>query len=198
MRIFLFFALLALIAVSPSNGDSNLTLFGAPRHSLDGVLPVLDIEEQYIRSQTDGGIKAFGATDIQCSANNPCPDGSCCNSQGVYVLQPISSFILTISGQCGYRNEHCKKSCVANCNAKAPCGINSKDGSQTCPLNVCCSYFGFCGATDAFCRDITESGQSTPCQKGFGTCGTVSTQSASTCGKASGTASRKVAYYEGW
>lgn len=65
-----------------SGGDSNLSVFGAPRHNLDGVLPVLDIEEQYIRSQTDGSVKAFGGTDLQCSASTPCSDGSCCNSQG--------------------------------------------------------------------------------------------------------------------
>ncbi len=69
-------------------GDSNLALFGAPRHNLDGVLPVLDIEEQYIRSQTDGGVKALGGTDLQCSVGSPCPNGSCCNSQG---MRPISS-----------------------------------------------------------------------------------------------------------
>ncbi|KAL1593099.1 hypothetical protein SLS59_009424 [Nothophoma quercina] len=148
------FALLALASVGLS-GATNLTLFGAPRASLDPVLLVLSIEESYIILQTDG--------------------------------------------QCGYRDEHCKVDCVANCDAKAPCGINSKDGKQKCPLNLCCSHLGFCGASDAFCRDVTESGISTPCQKDFGTCGTVSTKSTTpSCGKGSGTASRRVAYYEGW
>lgn len=114
----------------------------------------------------------------------------------VYVLLTLSSgLLLTPPGQCGFRDEHCKTSCVADCDAKAPCGVNSKDGSQTCPLNVCCSYFGFCGATDTFCRDSTAAGQSTPCQKQFGKCGTVTPP---TCGKSSGTASRRIAYYEGW
>ncbi|KAJ4313602.1 hypothetical protein N0V94_006872 [Neodidymelliopsis sp. IMI 364377] len=167
-------------AVQPG-GDSNLTFFGAPRASLDGVLPVLSIEEDYILGQTDGvSNKAFGAAGAsQCSAANPCADGSCCNSQG----------------QCGFRDEHCKNSCVANCDATAPCGQNSEGGAKTCPLNVCCSYFGFCGATDSFCRDTAESRQSTPCQKSFGKCGTISPP---TCGTGSGTASRKVAYYEAW
>ncbi|KAJ8114497.1 hypothetical protein OPT61_g3630 [Boeremia exigua] len=162
--------------------DSDLALFGAPRHNLDGVLPVLDIEEQYIRSQTDGSVKAFGGTDLSCTVDSPCPDGSCCNAQG----------------QCGYRDEHCKSSCVANCDAKAPCGVNSENGQLTCPLNVCCSHFGFCGASEAFCRDETESGLSTPCQKGFGKCDIVKTRATPTCGKGSGTASRRIAYYEGW
>lgn len=82
------FALLGLTTTGGhafSGGESNLSLFGAPRASLDGVLPVLSIEEDYIRAQTDGiSNKAFGATGGgQCSASNPCADGSCCNSQGV-------------------------------------------------------------------------------------------------------------------
>ncbi|KAJ4983451.1 hypothetical protein SVAN01_11059 [Stagonosporopsis vannaccii] len=178
------FAFLGLAASSgyAPKGESDLSSFGAPRHNLDGVLPVLDIEEYFIRSQTDGGAKAFGGTDLRCSASTPCPDGSCCNSRG----------------ECGYRDEHCKESCVANCDAKAPCGVNSEDGQRTCPLNVCCSHFGFCGANEAFCRDTTDSGLSTPCQKNFGKCGTVRKQATPVCGKNSGTASRRVAYYEGW
>ncbi|KZM28624.1 chitinase [Ascochyta rabiei] len=177
-------ALLGLIAINGHAyhpGDSNITFYGAPRASLDGVLPVLSIEEDYIRSQTDHfSNKAFGAAgELQCSASSPCVDGSCCNSQG----------------QCGFRDEHCKDNCVANCGATAPCGQNSKEGKQKCPLNVCCSYFGFCGATDSFCRDTTDAGQSTPCQTQFGKCGSISPPS---CGAGSGTALRRVAYYEGW
>lgn len=72
------------LASSRQSEQSNLTLYGAPRHNLDGVLPVLSIEEQYIRAQTDGiPDKASGAAvALQCSAASPCYDGSCCNSQG--------------------------------------------------------------------------------------------------------------------
>ncbi|KAJ4337251.1 hypothetical protein N0V95_008388 [Ascochyta clinopodiicola] len=163
------FALLGLITTTGhtfGTGASNLTFYGAPRASLDGVLPVLSIEEDYIRGQTDHfPNKAFNtAGQLQCSASSPCVDGSCCNSQG----------------QCGFRDEHCKNNCVANCDATAPCGQNSRGGKQTCPLNVCCSYFGFCGATDTFCRDTTDAGLSTPCQKQFGKCGSVTPPSYTT------------------
>lgn len=82
-----FFGLLALTSVSLSNG-SNLTSFGAPRASLDPVLPVLSIEESYIRAQTDDTTNTvFGVADVlQCSASNPCADGSCCNLQGMNIL----------------------------------------------------------------------------------------------------------------
>jgi hypothetical protein len=64
--------------------ESNLTYFGAPRFSIQGVLPVFDIAESYIRSQTDGSTKAITSTGKGgCSAKEPCILGSCCNSDGM-------------------------------------------------------------------------------------------------------------------
>ncbi|KAJ6503678.1 hypothetical protein C8R45DRAFT_1209318 [Mycena sanguinolenta] len=37
--------------------------------------------------------------------------------------------------------------CTSNCDAKAQCGPNAPAGQELCPLNVCCSQFGFCGTT---------------------------------------------------
>lgn len=88
-----------------------------------------------------------------CSLGNPCPDGSCCNT----------------SGNCGYGPDNCGKgNCTSNCksisnsaepscsgklislhkatgHATAACGRDSAGGNVSCPLNVCCSYYGFCG-----------------------------------------------------
>jgi hypothetical protein len=89
MRLLPFFPLLGLLAIgghASSNGahESNLTYFGAPRLSIEGVLPVFDIAESYIRSQTDGSAKAIGLhAEGGCSAGNPCILGSCCNSDGM-------------------------------------------------------------------------------------------------------------------
>jgi hypothetical protein len=74
----------------------------------------------------------------------------------------------------------------------------SVNRSPTNPLNI-----GFCGASSAFCPTLFHNRKaaedSTSCQKGFGNCaGEVSTQSAPSCGKDSGTAKRRIAYYEGW
>lgn len=80
---------LATFSGSAFGGESNLSLDGAPRHNLDGVLPILAIEEHYIRSQTDGSAKAFGSTDLQCTKSSPCPDGSCCNSKGIQGSQNV-------------------------------------------------------------------------------------------------------------
>ncbi|RYP21255.1 hypothetical protein DL767_009307 [Monosporascus sp. MG133] len=49
----------------------------------------------------------------------------------------------------------CPKVCVNNCERKADCdpGGYGEDYvlKSTCPLNVCCSKYGFCGTTSLFC-----------------------------------------------
>jgi chitinase len=86
----------------------------------------------------------------QCSPSSPRPDGSCCN----------------INGGCGYGPANCGAgNCTSNCmcppphpiavsketdqicigNATALCGRDSLNGNVSCPLNVCCSYYGYCG-----------------------------------------------------
>lgn len=52
-----------------------------------------------------------------------------------------------------------KDVCVASCDSKAEC--NPKDWpkqyveAEDCPLNVCCSKYGFCGTTKEFCGNET-------------------------------------------
>lgn len=86
----------------------------------------------------------------QCDASTPCPDGSCCNK----------------SGRCGFGKENCGDGCLSNCknparhsfgstdnllgNAKAFCGKDSQGGNAKCPLNVCCSFYGYCGVSIKF------------------------------------------------
>lgn len=49
--------------------------------------------------------------------------------------------------------------------------------SEGCPLNVCCSQFGFCGTTTEFCGDVVVANPS---------CSGTSAQQ------------RTIGYYEGW
>ncbi|KAI0552393.1 hypothetical protein F4679DRAFT_535452 [Xylaria curta] len=110
----------------------------------------------------------------QCSATSPCPDGSCCNKDG----------------GCGYGPANCGKgNCTNTCDATAMCGRDSLGGKVSCPLNVCCSYYGYCGTGDQFCSSPQPNA---PCQKGFGSCSTVSAPS---CGGSSALG-RTMAYYQ--
>lgn len=94
-------ALLGLTAlcglVSGGKPKSKLSLYGAPRHKLDPVLPILDIEEKYIRSQIDGDVTALGGAALQCSASNPCPGGSCCNDEGLSNASRLGTFSANIT-----------------------------------------------------------------------------------------------------
>ncbi|KAI1749014.1 hypothetical protein F4782DRAFT_514853 [Xylaria castorea] len=109
-----------------------------------------------------------------CSAGNPCSDGSCCNT----------------ASNCGYGPENCGKgNCTSNCDAKAACGRDSLNGAVSCPLNVCCSYYGFCGVGSDFCDSPHPDA---PCQKGFGSC---SDASAPSCGGSSALG-RSIGYYQ--
>ncbi|KAF4332668.1 bacteriodes thetaiotaomicron symbiotic chitinase [Fusarium beomiforme] len=66
------------------------------------------------------------------------------------------------SGVCGYGPTYCGKGCISNCTAKAECGKFAKKGDEKCPLNVCCSEFGFCGTTKDFCTGKCQSNCGTP------------------------------------
>ncbi|KAM5499911.1 putative chitinase [Microsporum canis] len=57
-------------------------------------------------------------------------------------------------------------------------------GQEKCPLNVCCSKWGFCGTTEEFCGKGCTSG-----------CGTVKRPS---CSGGTSATKRYVGYFEGW
>ncbi|KAJ7779317.1 glycoside hydrolase superfamily, partial [Mycena maculata] len=110
-----------------------------------------------------------------CTADIPCSNGACCNSE---------------SGYCGYGAPFCTTvadggPCTSNCDAKAQCGPNAPAGEEDCPLKVCCSQFGFCGTTEDFCG--------TGCQSNCNPAVTAS------CGADQQSAlNRRIGYYEGW
>ncbi|RXW23565.1 hypothetical protein EST38_g2319 [Candolleomyces aberdarensis] len=71
-------------------------------------------------------------------------------------------------------------------NPDLQCGPESP-GNKTCPLNVCCSAYGFCGQTEEFCEDAPNGD---PC---LSNCGYPKLK---TCG--GGQLKRKIGYYAGW
>jgi chitinase len=97
--------------------------------------------------------------DYTCSADKPCELG-CCSNTGV----------------CGMGPDFCGDSCISNCDSKSDCNpgwgmkviatrsqvkvIERADSikwsaANKCPLNVCCSEYGFCGTTKDFCGNKT-------------------------------------------
>ncbi|KAL5087414.1 hypothetical protein Trisim1_007813 [Trichoderma cf. simile WF8] len=114
------------------------------------------------------GRAAAVVDDYTCAKGRPCLNGACCGS----------------SGACGYGPVYCGIGCTSNCDAKAECGQFSADGKTTCPLNVCCSQFGFCGSTSEFCDP------SSGCQSN---CGTPQSP-----GSGGNVRSQIIGYYESW
>ncbi|KAB8076115.1 hypothetical protein BDV29DRAFT_155042 [Aspergillus leporis] len=96
-----------------------------------------------------------------CSADVPCEIG-CCGKNNV----------------CGLGPDYCSDDkCINSCDAKAECNPGDWDekyvNATTCPLNVYCSSFGFCGTTE-FCGNKTvarascdASSQSHTCVIGY-------------------------------
>ncbi|KAL4812079.1 hypothetical protein BDW67DRAFT_194002 [Aspergillus spinulosporus] len=84
-----------------------------------------------------------------CSPDRPCKLG-CCGRNNV----------------CGMGPSYCaSENCTSTCDAKSECdpGWGSQwSQRQSCPLNVCCSKYGFCGTTEEFCGDKKVTKPSCP------------------------------------
>lgn len=84
--------------------------------------------------------------DFSCSESKPCANKACCSKA---------------TGYCNYGPEACGPDighnpspndvCWSNCDAVAECGRYALPAGKECPLNVCCSSFGFCGMSKDFC-----------------------------------------------
>jgi len=125
----------------------------------------------------------LGARDLPtgtCDAQTPCANKACCGSNNL----------------CGYAAKECGTGCRFNCDAKAECGPYAPASSQKCPLNVCCSKFGFCGSTDEFCTWTNTDDPIYPaCDTKYGGCGAVKRPS---CGGGNSVSKRTIGYYESW
>ncbi|CZR66788.1 uncharacterized protein PAC_16689 [Phialocephala subalpina] len=101
-----------------------------------------------------------------CSSTTDCVSG-CCNGEF-----------------CGFGPTYCGAgNCTSSCDAVAECGPYAPSGNYDCPLNVCCSQYGFCGTTEDFCG--------TGCVTG---CTTVDEPSCS----GSSSDQQLIGYYESW
>jgi hypothetical protein len=170
-------ALLLSPAVASMNG-TNSTSHRLPKNGTELYLPLFEVHSnstpRFINSTGETAnplIKALqdknrhnkrhihshmrtrAASDLPegtCAPGTPCVNGACCSKTGICGFSPA---------ECGSGN------CISNCNATAPCGQYAKPEDKQCPLNVCCSFYGFCGSTDLFCTTTGDK----QCQKGYGT-----------------------------
>ncbi|KAH6655949.1 hypothetical protein BKA67DRAFT_675964 [Truncatella angustata] len=85
------------------------------------------------------------AQTYYCTEDIGCTNGACCGLEDGET-----------QGICGYGPEYCGDTCVSNCTATAPCGKYAEVKGTTCPLNVCCSAYGFCGTTSDFCTVVDD------------------------------------------
>ncbi|KXH59987.1 glycosyl hydrolase family 18 [Colletotrichum salicis] len=118
-------------------------------------------------------------TDYSCSETKPCGNGGLSST-----LITAFSFDLTVfiagaccpkeTGWCNYGPKACGTNgispndvCWSNCDAKAECGRYADPPGKECPLNVCCSPWGFCGMTEDFCKisDDEDVGCQSNCEQ---------------------------------
>jgi len=106
--------------------------------------------------------------------------GACCSKKTGYCNYGPDA--------CGTNGQSPNDVCWSNCDAHAECGKYAKVAGAKCPLNVCCSQYGFCGMTDEFCKkgDDPDTGCQSNCdQPGSGSSG-------------GDVQSRVIGYYEAW
>ncbi|EUC40697.1 glycoside hydrolase family 18 protein [Bipolaris oryzae ATCC 44560] len=94
-----------------------------------------------------GGVEAAAEDDdYTCSKTKGCKIG-CCGA-----LDPTTG-----KAVCGLGPDFCGEGCISTCDYKSECdpGWGAQwSNASTCPLNVCCSDFGFCGTTSDFCNGV--------------------------------------------
>ncbi|KAK1850239.1 putative class V chitinase [Colletotrichum chrysophilum] len=112
-----------------------------------------------------------GDDDYVCTATKGCDIGCC----GPFRDEEGN-------GVCGLGPDFCGDGCTSTCHYKSECdpgwGIEWSNATA-CPLNVCCSEYGFCGTDPGFCGgEVVSSPQ---------------------CDIAAGSSNgRTIGYYEGW
>ncbi|KAF2416681.1 hypothetical protein EJ08DRAFT_666620 [Tothia fuscella] len=112
--------------------------------------------------------------DYTCGPDRPCRNGACCEkASNVCKFGPQA---------CGTNGQSPNDNCWSNCDAFAECGKYAKTPGLKCPLNVCCSQYGFCGMKADFCQEACQSNCEQP---GSGASG-------------GDVQKRIIGYYEGW
>ncbi|ETS88166.1 hypothetical protein PFICI_01994 [Pestalotiopsis fici W106-1] len=148
----------------------GVLIMGSPNTLVRNFLLIFILFSVFVFSQTQS--PGSGGT---CSDAVPCESG-CCNGNNA----------------CGFGPEYCSvdAGCKSNCNATAECGQYAAVAPGDCPINVCCSKWGFCGTTSDFCGDGCQ-----PNSDGGG-CGDAPRPEECTANTNALSYERRIGYYE--
>lgn len=137
----------------------------------------------------------------RCNSTSPCEQG-CCSSYGYCGFGPDRKLRIPL-----YHNSltfalDCGDGCISDCDRKSEC--NPGFGSEwavkdKCPLNICCSEYGYCGVSGGSWVNMPSNlsaNWQVQIQLTKEHCGDRRVQQP-TCSKNSGN-NRVVGYYEGW
>ena len=141
----------------------TLCIYFRPDHRASSALHYLSYQTEELDALESRSLSQSNATLLprdtyQCSASKPCSNGACCGK----------------SGYCGYGPTYCGSGCVSDCNAVAECGQYAKTANTQCPLNTCCSQFGFVSTLILDSTRVKTNTEPTQCGTTTDFCGSPS------------------------
>ncbi|KAM7212522.1 putative glycosyl hydrolases family 18 protein [Rhypophila decipiens] len=147
-------------------------------------LPVCEAAHSSLAAMSEASLmaRAVPVEDYTCGPNKPCSNGACCPKEGGNCMYGPAA--------CGTTGTSPNDVCWSNCNAKAECGRFANPPGKTCPLNVCCSQWGFCGSTADFCKMDPGGDPEKSCQSNCAQPGPTN--------KDGNVQKRVIGYYEAW
>ncbi|KAM7196715.1 putative glycosyl hydrolases family 18 protein [Naviculisporaceae sp. PSN 640] len=147
-------------------------------------LPVCEATKSSLAAMSEAALmaRAVPVEDYTCGPNKPCSNGACCPKEGGNCMYGPKA--------CGTTGTSPNDVCWSNCNAKAECGRFADPPGKTCPLNVCCSQWGFCGSTADFCKMDPGGDPEKSCQSNCAQPGPTN--------KDGNVQKRIIGYYEAW
>ena len=182
----------ALTYISSRPKSSNISTIINPQHATLFSAATLGSGGSHMDIVNDSNLTLHRRDEYACKKGTPCKQYACCGGfDGGNV------------GECGLGPTWCGSDCDSQCNAKAECtyhdlsftylsdqragGSWAEPPGKLCPLNVCCSQYGFCGSTSKFCD------ASAGCQSNCGVDPPIPP------GRSSSTVlNRVIGYYESW
>lgn len=140
-----------LVPMSLILSSTQQVVVAAP---FDSIVPALESREPLFSDYT---LQNRDLPTGTCNANTPCkssphqprptsdgPPLDCGYTDFKIRREGVNAACCGTNGLCGYSPTECGSgNCTSNCDAKAQCGQYGTPGSQSCPLNVCCSQFGY-------------------------------------------------------